>query len=77
MTTASQITQAETFGMIAYEQDTIRAASQSKELMGMLEGYESCGKLQKVQASSKELMDAWYKGWDIAHRKFMKAKFGF
>ena len=76
MTTTSQITQAETFGTIAYEQDTIRAASQSKELMEMLEGYE-IGKTPEGKASSKELMDAWYKGWDIAHRKFMKAKFGF
>ena len=76
MTIESQITQAETFGIIAYEQDTIRAASQSKELMGMLEGYE-IGKTPKGKASSKELMNAWYKGWDNAHRKFMKAKFGF
>lgn len=76
MTIANQITQAETLGLINYEQDTIRAASQSKGLMTMLEGYE-IGKTPQGKASSKQLMDAWYKGWDAAHRQYMKAKFGF
>jgi hypothetical protein len=76
MTIASQLKQAYTFGLIAHEQDKMRAACQSKELMQMFEGRK-IGKTPKGEASSLKLIDEFYKGWDYAHRLFMKSKFGF
>ena len=72
----SQITTAETFGMINHEQDVMRVPAQSKELMGMLTG-RLVGETPKNEASTMDLMDAWIKGWDKAKRIMMKEKFGF
>lgn len=72
----SQITTAETFGMINHEQGIMRVPSQSKELMNMIEGRK-VGETPKNEASTNELMNAWIKGWDKAKRIMMKQKFGF
>ncbi len=72
----SQITTAETFGIINYEQGIKRIPSQSKELMNMLNG-RVIGKTPKNQANTEDLMNSWIKGWDQAHRSYMKEKFGF
>ena len=74
--TTSQITTAETFGMINHEQGIMRVPAQSKELMDMLKGRKA-GETPKNEASTLELMDAWTKGWDKAKRIMMKEKFGF
>ena len=74
--TTSQITAAETFGMINHEQGVMRAPAQSKELMSMIAGRK-IGETPKNTPSSIELMDAWTKGWDKAKRIMMKEKFGF
>ena len=76
MTIESQITLAETYGMIAHGKETIRAFAQCKDAVKMTEGRQ-IGKIQKGEASSIQLMDAWYKGWDEAHRIHMKKRFGF
>ena len=76
MTTQTQITTAQTLGMIAHENNTMRAAAQSKELMKMIAGRE-IGKTPKNEATTAELMNAYYSGWDKAKRIMMKEKFGF
>ena len=73
---SSQITIAETFGMINHEQGVMRVPAQSKELTEMLDGRE-IGKTPNGEASSMELMTAWIKGWEKAKRIMMKEKFGF
>ena len=72
----SQITTAETFGMINHEQGIIRVPAQSKELMEMLSNRK-VGKTPKNEATTIELMNAWTKGWDKARNIMMKEKFGF
>ena len=73
---ATQITTAENFGMINHEQGSMRVPAQSKELMIMIQGRE-VSETPTDEATTKELMEAWYKGWDKAKRIMMKAKFGF
>jgi hypothetical protein len=72
----SQITTAETFGMINHEQGIMRVPAQSKELMNMLTGRK-VGQTPKNEPSTSDLMVAWLKGWDKAKRIMMKEKFGF
>jgi hypothetical protein len=72
----SQITIAETLGMINHEQGMMRVPAHCKELMNMLTGRK-VGETPKNEASSIELMDAWTKGWDKAKIIMMKEKFGF
>ena len=59
---STQITTAETFGMIDHQQG-INAPCQSKELMRMMDGRQ-IGETPKGEASSIALLDAWYKGWN-------------
>ena len=70
-----QLTTAETFGMINFEQG-INAPAQSKEIMQMIENRK-IGQTPKGEASTKELFDAWFKGWDKVKRINMKEKFCF
>lgn len=71
----SQIATAENLGIIAHESGKMRIAAQSKELMEMLSGRK-VGQTPKNEASSEELMDAFYSGWDKAKRIMMKERFG-
>ena len=73
---ASQITKAETLGMVNHENGTMRAQAQSKDLMEMLRG-RNIGQTPQGEATTKELMNAWTNGWDKAKRIEMKLKFGF
>ena len=73
---AKQILSAETFGIINFENGMLRSVSQSNDIMNMLAGRE-IGKTPKNEATSLEIMNAWYKGWDKAKRIMMKEKFGF
>ena len=72
----NQITTAETLGIINYEQGVMRVPAQSKDLMEMLKG-RGVGETPKGEASTKELMNAWTKGWDKAKEIEMKSRFGF
>lgn len=73
---ATQITTAETLGMVNHEQGIMRAPAQSKELMNMIKDRK-VGEIPKNEASTIELMKAWNKGWDKAKNIMMKEKFGF
>ena len=72
----SQITIAETLGMICHEQGIMRVPAHCKELNNMLKGRQ-VGKTPKGEASSIEIFKAWTNGWDKAKRMMMKEKFGF
>ena len=72
----SQITTAETFGMINHEQGIMRVPAQSKELTSMIKNRK-VGETPKNEASTIEIMNAWISGWDKAKRIMMKEKFGF
>jgi len=69
--TNSQITTAETFGIINYEQGIKRVPAQSKELLNMLQNRKP-GVTPKNEASTIELMNAWNKGWDKAKKLSIK-----
>ena len=73
---ASQITTAETLGMVNHENGIMRVPAQSKDLMEMLKG-RTIGQTPQGEASTKDLMNAWTNGWDKAKRIEMKLKFGF
>lgn len=71
----SQITTAENLGIIAHESGKMRIAAQSKELMEILSGRK-VGETPEGEASSVELINAFYSGWDKAKRIMMKERFG-
>ena len=72
----TQLTTAETLGIINHEEGIMRVPAQSKELMNMIKGRK-VRETPKNEVSTLQLMDAWTKGWDKAKRKMMKEKFGF
>jgi hypothetical protein len=72
----TQLKTAETLGMINQQQNIMRVASQSNELMNMLSNRK-IGKTPNNESTTKQLMDAWYKGWDKAQNIEMNEKFGF
>lgn len=72
---ATQLQTAENLGTLDFAKEFI-SASQSAELMKMLEGRK-IGETPENEASSIEIMDAWKKGWNTAKRAMMKEKFGF
>ena len=63
----TQITTAETFGMISFENGKMRVAAQSKELMEMFTG-RNIGQTPTGEASTTELIKSFYKGWDNAKK---------
>lgn len=72
MSKKGQLLTAETYGMIDHEQGVKRVASQSKKLTAMMDGRK-VGQTPKNEASSIELMDAWYKGYDQVSRTVGRA----
>lgn len=76
MRATSQILTAETFGIINYEEGIKRIPAQSKQLMNMIKGRD-IGQTPKNEAATTDLMESWNRGWDKAHRSYMKEKFGF
>lgn len=74
MKAQSQYIIAFNYGVINHEEDIMRAAAMSKELTSMLENRE-VGVTPEGEASTQDLMDAWYKGWDSAKDAYMRRKF--
>ena len=74
MKAKSQIIIAENYGIIDHENGVIRASVMSIDLMSMLRDRE-IGKTPEGEASTSDLFNAWYKGWDKARQEEMRKKF--
>jgi hypothetical protein len=72
----TQINQAMTFGMIAFENGKMRVPAQDGQLINMMNGRE-IGQTPEGEASSINLIKSWCAGWDTAKRLSMAERVGF
>lgn len=63
MNKQSQLNHAQDLGLQAFQNGITRTPIYDKELMKMLEG-RTIGETPEGEATSIQLMNAWFKGWD-------------